>query len=54
MSDKNQHNITNKAGHQPKSFDWHARHAKPHPLAVMNDALFSQVCDRLNQIIELT
>lgn len=39
--------------HQPKSFDWRARHAKPHPLSVMNDELFSQVCDRLNQIIQL-
>ena len=40
--------------HQPKSFDWRARCAKPHSLGVMNDALFSQVCDRLNQIIQLT
>ncbi|MBQ0720526.1 MAG: type II toxin-antitoxin system PemK/MazF family toxin [Gammaproteobacteria bacterium] len=39
--------------HQPKSFDWRSRQAKPHPLGVMNDALFSQVCDRLNQIIQL-
>ncbi|MDF1588745.1 MAG: type II toxin-antitoxin system PemK/MazF family toxin [Gammaproteobacteria bacterium] len=39
--------------HQPKSFDWRARGAKPHPLGVMNDALFFDVCDRLNQIIQL-
>ena len=40
--------------HQPKSFDWRARRAKSHPLGVMNDALFSKVCERLNQIIQLT
>ena len=48
MSDKDQHNITNKASHQPKSFDWRACHGKLHPLGVMNDTLFSHVCDRLN------
>ena len=40
--------------HQPKSFDWRARCAKAHPLGVINDTLFSQICDRLNQIIQLT
>jgi len=35
MSDKDQHNITKKAGHQPKSFDWHARRAIPYPLGVI-------------------
>ena len=40
--------------HQPKSFDWRSRRAKSHPLGLMNDALFSQVCERLNQIIQLT
>jgi len=40
--------------HQPKSFDWRTRRAKPHSLGVINDTLFSQVCDRLNQIIQLT
>ncbi len=39
--------------HQPKSFDWRARRAKSHPLGVMNDAIFAEVCDRLNQIIQL-
>ena len=39
--------------HQPKSFDWRARRAKPHPLGVMNNALFSQACERLNQIVQL-
>ena len=40
--------------HQPKSFDWRMRHAKQHPLGKLHDALFSQVCERLNQIIQLT
>jgi mRNA interferase MazF len=39
--------------HQPKSFDWRMRGAKPHPLGILNDALFIQVCERLNQIIQL-
>jgi mRNA interferase MazF len=40
--------------HQSKSFDWRARRAKPNPLGLTNGALFFQVCDRLNQIIQLT
>lgn len=39
--------------HQPKSFDWHLRGGKPHPLKRLGDEPFSQVCKRLNQIIEL-
>jgi len=39
--------------HQPKSFDWSLRGAKPHPLGKLNNDLFAQVCDRLNQIIQL-
>ena len=39
--------------HQPKSFDWRLRGAKPHPLGTLNAALFFQVCERLNQIIQL-
>lgn len=38
---------------QPKSFDWRRREAKPHPLARVEDIYFSQVCERLNQIIQL-
>lgn len=37
--------------HQPKSFDWRLRGAKPHPLGTLSDALFAEVCERLNQII---
>jgi mRNA interferase MazF len=39
--------------HQPKSFDWRMRKAKSHPLKTLNDALFSDVRERLNQIIQL-
>jgi len=39
--------------HQPKSFDWRLRGAKPHPSGTLNDALFVQVYERLNQIIQL-
>lgn len=39
--------------HQQKSFDWRLRRAKTHPLASLSDALFVQVCDRLNQIIQV-
>ncbi len=39
--------------HQPKSFDWRLQGAKPHPLGKLNNDLFAQVCDRLNQIIQL-
>jgi mRNA interferase MazF len=39
--------------HQPKSFDWRLRGAKPHPFGTLSDGLFAQVCERLNQIIRL-
>jgi mRNA interferase MazF len=39
--------------HQPKSFDWRLRGAKPHPLVTLSDALFVQVRERLNQIVGL-
>ena len=39
--------------HQPKSFDWRLRGAKAHPLGQLSDALFTQVCERLNQIIQI-
>jgi mRNA interferase MazF len=39
--------------HQPKSFDWRMRGGNPHPLKRLNDALFAEVCERLNQIIRL-
>lgn len=39
--------------HQPKSFDWHMRGARAHPLKRLSDALFAEVCERLNQIIRV-
>ncbi len=39
--------------HQPKSFDWRVRIAKPHPLGSLNKKLFAQICERLNQIVQL-
>lgn len=39
--------------HQPKSFDWRLRGARAHPLASVPDPLFAQVCERLNQIIQV-
>ena len=39
--------------HQPKSFDWRMRKAKAHPLGVLSNALFAQVCERLSQIIQI-
>lgn len=40
--------------HQPKSFDWRARQAAPHPAAKVPDARFAEVCALLNQILQLT
>ena len=39
--------------HQPKSFDWRLRGAKPHPIGALSDGLFVQVCECLNQIIRV-
>ncbi len=39
--------------HQPKSFDWRLRKAKAHTLGALSNALFLQVCERLNQIIQI-
>ena len=39
--------------HQPKSFDWRLRGAKPHPQKRMDDQTYAQSCAILNQIIAL-
>ncbi|RIZ67486.1 MAG: type II toxin-antitoxin system PemK/MazF family toxin [Methylococcales bacterium] len=39
--------------HQPKSFDWRMRDAKPHPMGKLQDNFFVEVCEQLNQIIQL-
>ena len=40
--------------HQPKSFDWRLRRAKPHPLKRMADRPFAESCALLNQIISIS
>lgn len=39
--------------HQPKSFDWRARGAKPHSQGKLADAVFANACAMLNQIINI-
>jgi mRNA interferase MazF len=39
--------------HQPKSFDWRLRKSRPHSLGTLSGPLFAQVCERLNQIIQV-
>jgi mRNA interferase MazF len=39
--------------HQPKSFDWRLRMARPHALGALPTGLFVEVCERLNQIIQI-
>jgi mRNA interferase MazF len=40
-------------GNQPKSFDWRARDARPHPWRHAPDSVFGHACETLNQIISL-
>lgn len=39
--------------HQPKSFDWRVRDARPHPMKRIGDEAFTQVLLVLNQIVQL-
>lgn len=39
--------------HQPKSFNWRARAASPHPMRQVSAAVLAQVCLVLNQIVQL-
>ena len=39
--------------HQPNPFDWRLRKARVHPHGALSNALFAQVCERLNQIIQV-
>lgn len=39
--------------HQPKSFDWRARAARPHHWKQVPEQAFALACETLNQIIEL-
>ena len=38
-------------GHQPKSFDWRVRRARPHPWKQVPEDVFHVACETLNQII---
>ena len=40
-------------GHQPKSFDWRARNAKPHPWKKVPEDSYALACETLNQIVEI-
>ena len=40
-------------GHQPKSFDWRARSAKPHPWKQAPEGAYRLACETLNQIIDI-
>lgn len=40
--------------HQPKSFDWRARKASPHPRGAIEEAVFEEVKTVLNQIVQLS
>lgn len=39
--------------HQPKSFDWRARGARPHPWKSLPPHAFKQACTELNDIIQI-
>lgn len=39
--------------HQPKSFDWKTRGAKPHPIKRVSDDVMAEACARLHQIVQL-
>ena len=40
--------------HQPKSFDWRSRGAKPHQMKRLAENVFTEACTVLNQIVQLT
>ena len=40
-------------GHQPKSFDWRARGARPHPWKRVPEESYLLACETLNQIIDI-
>ena len=39
--------------HQPKSFDWRSRGAKPHAMKRLPENVFAEACMILNQIVQL-
>lgn len=40
-------------GHQPRSFDWRARRAKPHPWKQVSTESFAEACETLNCIVDI-
>ena len=40
--------------HQPKSFDWRVRRARPHPMRRLSGTAFQEVCLVLEQIVQLS
>lgn len=40
--------------HQPKSYDWRVRGAKPHPMKQVPEDMFMAACESLNQIIAIS
>lgn len=51
---KNANKISYVLCHQPKSFDWRQRSARPHPLGKLQDSFFDEVRYVLNQVVQLT
>ena len=39
--------------HQPKSFDWRMRGAKPHASKRVSDEVIQECCERLNQLVQI-
>jgi mRNA interferase MazF len=39
--------------HQPKSFDWHARGARPQPWKQVSPTVFTEACEGLDSIISI-
>ena len=39
--------------HQPKSFDWRMRRARPHPWKQVSPTVFESACEELNSIISI-
>lgn len=40
-------------GHQPKSFDWRSRRARPHPWKRAPEDVYAAACATLGQILDL-
>ncbi|HRA79560.1 MAG TPA: type II toxin-antitoxin system PemK/MazF family toxin [Burkholderiaceae bacterium] len=39
--------------HQPESFDWRMRRARPHPWKQVSPSMFESACEELNSIISI-